>query len=316
MLLLIKIIFLGVIKGWSVNQDGTTNGITAPSVKSQIILERSLYKKFAINPEHINLIEAHGTGTKIGDQIEFEALTSSFQQHTSKTSFCALGSVKSNIGHALAASGISGVIKIINAIQNKKIPPTINYENINSHIGLKKSPFYISSKLHKWERIDGKPRTAAVSSFGFSGTNAHLVLEEYTRTDTHTDTDMPALIILSAKTQSSFAEYIKKLLSFVANDSKVNIHDLAYTLQVGREAMEHRIAVQVDSVMQLQEILNKYIECPYSIIEDLYIGQVKTNKDTLSVFNADEDMMLTINAWIKHGKYNKLLELWVKRLQL
>ena len=169
----------GVIRGWGINQDGATNGITAPSVDSQFQLEKDVYKHFHLNPETISLVEAHGTGTKLGDPIELEALMESFRSFTDRKAYCVLGSVKSNIGHLLTAAGISGVIKVLLALKHKQQPPSLHLENTNEHINFEDSPFYVNTELTPWEVIDGNVRRAAVSSFGFSGTNAHMVIEEY-----------------------------------------------------------------------------------------------------------------------------------------
>ncbi|WP_028545684.1 type I polyketide synthase [Paenibacillus taiwanensis] len=169
----------GVIRGWGMNQDGRTNGITAPSGQSQSELERDVYERFGINPESITMVETHGTGTKLGDPIEVEALTAAFQTYTNKKGYCALGSVKSNIGHLLTAAGAAGVIKVLLSMQHKLLPPTIHFEALNDHITLSESPFYVNTQLQAWNTAASMPRRAAVSSFGFSGTNAHLVIEEY-----------------------------------------------------------------------------------------------------------------------------------------
>ncbi|MCP4630010.1 MAG: polyketide synthase, partial [bacterium] len=136
----------GVIRGWGVNQDGKTNGITAPNPDSQARLEKEIYEKYSINPEEIQLIEAHGTGTKLGDPIEVEGLKESFKSYTTKENYCALGSVKSNIGHLLTAAGVSGAIKLLLSLKHQKIPPTIQYDHMNEHIELKKSPFYVNTE--------------------------------------------------------------------------------------------------------------------------------------------------------------------------
>ncbi|MDK8181883.1 beta-ketoacyl synthase N-terminal-like domain-containing protein [Paenibacillus sp. UMB4589-SE434] len=169
----------GVIRGWGVNQDGRTNGITAPSGQSQSELERDVYERFGIDPESITMVETHGTGTRLGDPIEVEALTAAFQTYTQKKGYCALGSVKSNIGHLLTAAGAAGVIKVLLSMQHKLLPPTIHFEALNDHITLSESPFYVNTQLRPWNTAASAPRRAAVSSFGFSGTNAHLVIEEY-----------------------------------------------------------------------------------------------------------------------------------------
>src|SRR5262249_16606607 len=168
-----------VIRGWGVNQDGRSNGITAPNPESQTRLEQEVYDKFQIDPASIQLIEAHGTATKLGDPIEVEGLKNAFKKYTRKKGYCALGSVKSNIGHCLAAAGIAGALKLILALKSKQLPPTINFERLNEHIDLAESPFYVNTRLQKWEPGGAARRQAAISSFGFSGTNAHMVIGEY-----------------------------------------------------------------------------------------------------------------------------------------
>ena len=161
------------------NQDGKTNGITAPSVNSQMELERTVYSRHTIDPETITYIETHGTGTKLGDPIELQALASVFKEKTTRNNFCALGSVKSNIGHTTAAAGIAGLQKVLLSMRHRTLVPSLHVTKENSHFDFKNSPFYISREKQAWTVAAGYPRRAAVSSFGFSGTNAHLVIEEY-----------------------------------------------------------------------------------------------------------------------------------------
>ena len=168
----------GVIKGSGVNQDGKTNGITAPSAQSQRDLELDVYRRFGIDPSDITYVEAHGTGTKLGDPIEVKALTESFREYTDKKQFCAIGSVKTNIGHTTMAAGVASVIKVLLSMQHQQIPPSINYEIPNEHIDFASSPFRVNTELCKWDVPYGKKRMAAVSAFGFSGTNCHIVIEE------------------------------------------------------------------------------------------------------------------------------------------
>lgn len=169
----------GVIKGSGVNQDGKTNGITAPSVKSQTQLEKDVYNKFGINPSDIGYIETHGTGTKLGDPIEVKGLMESFKDFTDKKNYCALGSIKANIGHTTMAAGVVSVVKILLAMKYKKIPMLLNYSSINDKIPLASSPFYINESTIHWPENTKKSRMAGISGFGFSGTNCHLVIEEY-----------------------------------------------------------------------------------------------------------------------------------------
>lgn len=170
----------GVIKGSATNQDGKTNGITAPSKESQKGLELSLYREFDIDPSTISYVEAHGTGTKLGDPIEIEALSESFRAYTDRKQFCAIGSVKTNIGHTSAAAGVAGVIKTILSLKHGKLAPSLHYRRANEYINFANSPFYVNTELRDWLPV-GDVRRAAVSSFGFSGTNCHMVIEEAPR---------------------------------------------------------------------------------------------------------------------------------------
>ncbi|EMB63048.1 beta-ketoacyl synthase N-terminal-like domain-containing protein, partial [Streptococcus mutans] len=168
----------GVIKNSGVNQDGKTNGITAPSAQSQTDLELEVYKKGNIDPKDITFIETHGTGTKLGDPIEVKALTESFRKYTLKRQFCAIGSVKSNIGHTTMCAGVASMIKMLLCLQHKKIVPTVNFEISNNLINFKDSPFYVADKLQDWKVSENEKRIGAVSAFGMSGTNCHIVVEE------------------------------------------------------------------------------------------------------------------------------------------
>ncbi|HEU4769189.1 MAG TPA: SDR family NAD(P)-dependent oxidoreductase, partial [Pyrinomonadaceae bacterium] len=168
----------GVITGSAINQDGKTNGITAPSAPAQTALECEVYDRFHLNPAEITYVEAHGTGTRLGDPIEVQALTDAFRRYTSETQYCALGSVKTNIGHTLTAAGVASVIKVLLSLQHRQLPPSLNFSQPNRHIDFARSPFYVNTTLQPWTPAPGVKRQAAISSFGFSGTNAHLVLCE------------------------------------------------------------------------------------------------------------------------------------------
>ncbi|MCB0195541.1 MAG: SDR family NAD(P)-dependent oxidoreductase, partial [Anaerolineae bacterium] len=224
----------GVIRGSGLNQDGKTNGITAPSTLSQTELEKGVYERSRINPESISYVEAHGTGTKLGDPIEIEALTNAFRQSTDKQRFCAIGSVKSNIGHLATAAGVAGVIKVLLALKHKQIPPSLHFEQPNEHIDFETSPFYVTTELKDWE-VESGPRRAAVSSFGFSGTNAHLVIEEYQGLIINNEQlsingeqlgggaqgfkEGPQVIVLSARNEEQLRAYAGKLLTFLEGNS-------------------------------------------------------------------------------------------------
>lgn len=305
----------GVIRGWGINQDGKTNGITAPSVNSQILLEREVYQRFGINPERISLVEAHGTGTKLGDPIEVEALTESFRSYTEKKKYCALGSVKSNIGHPLAAAGAAGVLKVLLALRHRMLPPTINFENINPHIQLEDSPFYVSTELKKWEPDRNNPRCAAVSAFGFSGTNAHIVIEEYiesnelTGKQSKSSNDSPVVFVLSAKNEHSLKAYAEKMKKYLEEHKEIYMEELAYTLQTGREPMDYRMAVAADSRGHLLEALEEYLKD--KSIQYVFSGKVEKGRTDIKSFDKNRDLQASVNTWIEKRELTELAKVWV-----
>ncbi|MFP7654375.1 beta-ketoacyl synthase N-terminal-like domain-containing protein [Chryseobacterium proteolyticum] len=249
----------GVIKGSLTNQDGTTNGITAPSVVSQEELEKEVYDRFNINPETITYVEAHGTGTGLGDPIEFEALNASFRAYTNQQNFCSLGSVKTNIGHALEAAGVASVLKVLLAMKHKQLPPSINYEKPNALINFKGSPFKIQDTLTDWNTPANTKRRAAISSFGFSGTNAHMVIEEYIPQEKkEIKHSGDVLILLSAKSREQLIVQAEQLVKHIKNEPLISLYDIAYTLQVGRSAMEERLAIPAKTIEDLVDRLTDF----------------------------------------------------------
>lgn len=264
----------GLIIGSGINQDGKTNGITAPSVSSQMELERDVYKKFTIHPESISYVEMHGTGTKLGDPIELEALSTVFQEQTAKKNFCGLGSVKSNIGHTSAAAGIASVQKVLLSMKYKKLAPTLNVNHPNEHFDFEASPFYINKTLKPWDTPAGKYRRAGVSSFGFSGTNAHLVIEEYPSDLRMARPDKRVLFVLSAASNEQLIRYATNIKEYIVANEEINLSDMAYTLQVGRQEMEHRFAFIVVSRETASDILEEFIRTGVS--SGTFIGKVQT----------------------------------------
>jgi len=248
------------IKGSGCNQDGKTNGITAPSLLAQTQLESKVYQRFGINPSTIGYVEAHGTGTKLGDPIEIEALTEAFETYTNRKQFCAIGSVKTNIGHTLAASGVAGLIKAALSIQHQKILPTLNCHQENNYIKFAKTPFYVAKSLADWEVSKSQKRRAAISSFGFSGTNAHLVLEEFVsqKIVARREENYPYYLIpISAKTPSALSQKIEDLdLWLETYGDRHELRDIAYTLLIGRSHFCSRCAIVVKNIPELQHELN------------------------------------------------------------
>ncbi|MED1663365.1 SDR family NAD(P)-dependent oxidoreductase [Brevibacillus laterosporus] len=310
----------GVIRGWGINQDGKTNGITAPSVNSQVQLEKEVYERYGIHPENISLIEAHGTGTKLGDPIEMEALTEAFRAYTDKQHYCAVGSVKSNIGHLMAASGVSGVIKVLLALKHRMLPPTIHFDSLNEHISLERSPFYINTKLQPWSIQNGIPRLACVSSFGFSGTNAHLVIEEYVpklpRINLSVSDNKDKLLLFpwSAKNWEQLNTHVKLMKSFVERHENISLEDVAYTLQVGRAPMDFRLAILANTKVALLTAMEAFLNGRAST--SIYKGQIMKGKEGLAIFEEDEETTALLKNWLQKGKLKKIAGVWVKGLSI
>lgn len=251
---------LGIISCSETNQDGKTNGITAPSALSQEELEVSVYEKSGINPEKITMVEAHGTGTNLGDPIEFEALNKSFSRYTNKKGYCALGSVKANIGHTAATAGLVSLIKVLLCMNKKKIPPQINFSSPNRYIDLDDSQFYINKSLKSWQTDEEGKLYAAISSFGFSGTNVHAVVENYEKTEksNRRPPEKPYyLICLSAESKNSLISRVNDLIDWLDNNKDAEIGDVAYTLIKCRSHMRVRIAFVVSG---MRELKNKLVE--------------------------------------------------------
>ncbi|SFS42465.1 PfaD family polyunsaturated fatty acid/polyketide biosynthesis protein [Marininema halotolerans] len=306
----------GVIRGWGVNQDGKTNGMMAPSANSQRdLLQHEVYDRFGIDPEKITMIEAHGTGTKLGDPIEVEALTEAFKHYTDKTNYCALGSVKSNIGHLLTAAGIAGVLKSVLALKHRMLPPTINFSKLNEHISLTDSPFYINTELRPWNIHPGVPRCAGVSSFGFSGTNAHLVIEEYVpKAPPEKRIQESVLFVLSAKSKEQLKMYADSMRNWLAENPTLELEDVAYTLQLGRTAMSERLAIVVESKEDLLQELDAFIN--NQATSQALIPEANKNNDLRALFETDGEAKQLLEVWMKQRKFVKVAQLWVNGLDV
>ncbi|PJN35791.1 polyketide synthase [Streptomyces sp. CB02959] len=246
----------GVIKASGVNQDGATNGITAPSSVSQESLLGEVYERFGVDVERIGLIEAHGTGTRLGDPIEFRALDRAFRARTAKTEYCALGSLKTNIGHTQFAAGVAGVLKVLLAFRHGQIPASLHFESANEAIALAGSPFYVSTRTHRWETPAGVPRCGVVSSFGASGTNAHLVLEAAPPVTRTAAPQTEHVVRLSARTEEQLAEQRHRLAAHLRAEPSLDLGNLAYTLDVGRARLTHRFACLVRDRDELLGVLD------------------------------------------------------------
>jgi amino acid adenylation domain-containing protein len=229
-----------VIKGSAINNDGADKvGYTAPSLEGQAAVIAEAQEMAGVAPETIGYVEAHGTGTRLGDPIEIAALTRAFRRGTAKTGFCAVGSIKTNIGHLDAGAGVAGLIKAALAVEEGFLPPSLNFEQPNPEIDFAASPFYVNAEPRRWPGQEG-PRRAGVSSFGIGGTNSHVVLEE-------APPPLPAgaardwqLLVLSARTGSALDRLAASLAAHLRRHPDLPLADVAHTLQTGRKRLSHR----------------------------------------------------------------------------
>jgi acyl transferase domain-containing protein/acyl carrier protein len=330
----------GVLKGSMVNAGGKTNGYTVPNPRAQARLIAEAYQRAGVNPQTVSYVEAHGTGTALGDPIEIAGLTRAFGQTTGTTrshdtQLCRIGSVKSNIGHLESAAGIAAVTKVLLQLQHRQLVPSLHSKVLNPGIDFEHAPFVVQQELAAWPRprieVDGEtrecPRLAGISSFGAGGANAHLIIAEYIadRTAEAPPSSLPArpaLIVLSAKNEAQLKERARRLLAVLRKGGRAwsdrDLADMAYTLQVGREAMEERLALIAHSPVQLDEQLASFL-AGRDDVEDLFRGRAGgtapgSMPQDLSIFTSDEDLQLVLGAWIARGKYDRLLSLWVKGL--
>jgi acyl transferase domain-containing protein/acyl carrier protein len=245
-----------IIKGSAVNNDGAVKvGFTAPAVDGQAAVIARAHQVAGIAPETITYVEAHGTGTPLGDPVEVAALTQAFLQRTDKKGFCALGSVKTNIGHLDAAAGVAGLIKTVMAIKHGMLPPSLHFQRPNPQIDFSNSPFYVNHTLTEWR--SSAPRRAGVSSFGIGGTNAHLILEEAAEPAASGHTRSWQLLPLSARTPEALQTASANLGAFLEEHKNLNLADVAFTLQVGRRRFAHsRVVLCRDLADAAHQLLN------------------------------------------------------------
>lgn len=251
-----------VVKGSAINNDGSGKvSYLAPSVDGQASVITEALTLADIDPETIGFVECHGTGTAMGDPIEVEALTTAFQTcGASQQQYCALGSVKSNIGHLDTAAGAASFIKATLALSHRLIPPTLHFETPNPNIDFKNSPFYVNSQPISWDIAAGNKRRAGVSSLGVGGTNAHILLEEAPPRVTSPAERASQLFLFSAKTKQSLQKQLQQQAVFVEQSSVLDLADMAYTLKVGRKVLNERVAIVADTREVLAEKLSgRYI---------------------------------------------------------
>ncbi|NET38145.1 MAG: acyltransferase domain-containing protein [Cyanothece sp. SIO1E1] len=275
-----------LIKGSAINNDGAVKvGYTAPSQEGQAQAITEAMAMAQVTPDQLSYIETHGTGTILGDPIEVAALNQACQSQTDKKGFCGIGSVKTNIGHLDTAAGVAGLIKTVLALQHQQIPASLHFEQPNPQIDFANSPFYVNAQLTDWP-TNGTPRLAGVSSFGIGGTNAHVILSE-APPRTQSGPSRPWQILpLSARTPAALETVTTNLINHYQNHPDLNLADIAYTLQIGRQGFNHRRVLicpyQIDSTpnaninlnaLPPQQILAQYQEPCHRSIVFMFPGQ-------------------------------------------
>jgi len=239
-----------VILGSAVNNDGAGKvSYLAPSVDGQAAAVAEALGVAGVEASTITFVETHGTGTQIGDPIEIKALTQAYRESTNNRSFCALGAVKTNIGHLDTAAGVAGFIKAVLALQHRQLPPTLHFTRPNSKIDFASTPFYVNATLRDWILPAGVPRRrAAVNSLGVGGTNAHVILEEFPTLPVASDPPAGQLLVWSAQTADGLQRQVRNFVEFLKDHAESNLADVAFTLQRGRHAFPHRCVLAVADV--------------------------------------------------------------------
>jgi len=251
-----------VVKGSAINQDGASAGITAPNAAAQEKVIAEAWADAAIDPATVTYIETHGTGTKLGDPIEVDGIQRAFERYTSNKQFCAIGSVKSNIGHLDSAAGAAGLAKAVGSLLHGQLAPTLHFDRPNRNIAFDRSPVYVVDRPQAWE-TGGAPRRCGVSSFGFSGTNCHVVLEEAPldlRTDRlDAEPERWRIIALSGRSKDALRSLSDRYRSFLRT-SMDSLDDICATANTGRGHYAHRLALVFRSRSELLEQLDRFAE--------------------------------------------------------
>ncbi|WP_166645331.1 non-ribosomal peptide synthetase [Photobacterium lutimaris] len=314
----------GVIKGSAINHGGHANSLTAPNAQAQADLLTKAYSNAEIDPNTITYIEAHGTGTRIGDPIEINGIKKAFATLESVTKSevdqplaCGIGSVKTNTGHLETAAGITGLIKILYAMNKGVIPASIHQNKKSSYIELDNTKFYIVDKNTAWKTGINKhgqtiPKRAGISSFGFGGVNAHLVIEEYRGLSSEVAQEIgDQLVVLSAKSTAALYRSANNLDRFVAENQKLGLADIAYTTRVRDAGYAYRLAIIVNSLDDLREKLKSYLIGDGKYGSSIFYNkQLEPNQTILRLLEGPEGEEFT-KILVGRNKVSKLAQLWV-----
>jgi acyl transferase domain-containing protein len=270
-----------VIKGSAINNDGRSQSISAPNPLGLAEVIRTAYRNSGIDPQTISFLEAHGTGTLLGDPVEVESSTTAFRTFTEKRRFCALGSVKSSIGHLLAAAGIPSIIKVVLAMQHGRIPPTFGYQEPNPHINFNDTPFYVvGGKDIPWVSKDS-PLRAGINGFGISRTNAHVILEQaptLPSAQLKENFASPAILFLAGRSQQSLQEVARQLHTYLEQKPHLEPARVCFTLSNAQHELMHKAAILVNDRQHLLDTLNAISRGNEG--QGIYLGRSNPNRAT------------------------------------
>ena len=305
----------GVIRGIAVNHGGRTSGFIVPNPKAQAQLVQAAMERAGVAPGTIGYIEAHGTGTELGDPLEMSALNTAFRDAGMREASCSVGSLKSNIGHLEAAAGVAGVTKVLLQMRHRELVPSLHSSVLNEHIDFRGSPFRIQQRAESWEpMVPGAPLRAGISSFGAGGANAHVILERYEPASSAQEEGVPSALVfpLSARTEAQLSDMAARLQGFLDADAgKTALVDIAFTLQVGRKPFEHRLAIAASSATELSTRLGMFLAGRKHAA--VAAGSGKTADPVLRLLSRSERQAMS--AMLASGAdANKLARLWADGL--
>jgi probable biosynthetic protein (TIGR04098 family) len=313
----------GIIKGSAINHGGQSGGLTVPNPEKQSELLEEAYRKAKISSSTVSYIEAHGTGTSLGDPIEITGLTKAFTNLHEPSGnqypvspWCGVGSVKTNLGHLEAAAGMAGILKVLLSMQHRHLPPTINFEKLNAKIELDGSPFYIQCESIPWRKeFPNEPLIAGISSFGIGGVNGHVIIESlpaaHKAIKKEQQKNKPCIFVLSAKNKGRLKAYAQLMIDHLTEDRSVDLAELAYTLQTAREEMEERLAFVFTSLKEISDTLHLYLN--ESPSPKLYTGNKKNGQHYAEL---SKDAPVIIRQWIEAGELENIARYWCNGLSL
>ncbi|MFZ6658982.1 SDR family NAD(P)-dependent oxidoreductase [Undibacterium sp. TJN19] len=255
-----------VIRSTAVNNDGNQKvGYMAPGVKGQMSVIHEAIERAGVSARDISYVEAHGTGTNVGDPIEIESISKVYRKYTDENQYCAIGSVKTNVGHLSIAAGIAGLIKTSLMLHYKKIPPIVNFNEANPAINFEESPFRVAQELTDWQPYNGR-RIAGISAFGVGGTNVHAIVEEAPEVKrTLEPRPYHKLVVLTAKSEKALADSKLRLATYLQDHPEAELADIAYSLNAGRQKFDHRLYIVADDKEKLIEACEKSSQVVHTI---------------------------------------------------